>query len=214
MDINWLSGVVRKAISDAPHNYLRYRGVYFGDEGLPADVVADVVDDLDDIFGQGVLCNVDYGSSFTSDDYAVSLTALARISRTVPASSFAFDYLFQDLVGEVEASHASTASAEKEIERQKGFVSAPQMSANNALNNVASLCGRILVPHTREAEIVSSVLVASGQLASLTARLRKACDEISAQSKGFPNIVLLKVSDNSLEDNTAFYETSEERLLM
>lgn len=52
VDVNWLPGVARRTISDVSRDYRRYYGVFNDDWNLPADILAEVVDDLDDIFAQ------------------------------------------------------------------------------------------------------------------------------------------------------------------
>lgn len=54
VDVNWLPIVQRKTTSEVERDYWRYRGVIDGDVGLPADVSADVVNDVVDLFAQEV----------------------------------------------------------------------------------------------------------------------------------------------------------------
>lgn len=55
INLNWLPGLVCKPVYDGELDYRRYGGVVDGEEGLPADVLADVVYDLDNIFTQKAL---------------------------------------------------------------------------------------------------------------------------------------------------------------
>lgn len=55
VDVSWLPGGARKLIFDVEHDYRRFRGVIDGDTSLPAEVLADVVDDLGDMFAQDAL---------------------------------------------------------------------------------------------------------------------------------------------------------------
>lgn len=66
IDVNWPPGVTHKKISDVERNYRLQRGVVDGD--LSSNVSADVVDELDDIIAQEVLCKTDGGFSFTNSD--------------------------------------------------------------------------------------------------------------------------------------------------
>lgn len=50
VDVNWLSGVVCKMVSEVDRAQRRYCGVTSGDESLPAEAQGDVVEVLDDIF--------------------------------------------------------------------------------------------------------------------------------------------------------------------
>lgn len=45
-DVDWPPGVAYKMIFEVEHNYQRYRGASYGDEGPPAEVAVDIVDDL------------------------------------------------------------------------------------------------------------------------------------------------------------------------
>lgn len=112
-------------ISDAERNYRWYRGVFDGDEGPPADVPADLLDDLDDIFAQEALWKSDCGdegASFRGDDRSPIATAVAQISKLVSASGSKFADLVQDLAEKVEASRAAAVEAKKKVERQKKLV--------------------------------------------------------------------------------------------
>lgn len=60
--------------------------------------------------------------------------------------------------------------------------------------------------------MLASASAASDQIASATAELRQAHDTTSTQSKEMAKIAQLKMSVKILEDNFAFYETSEEDL--
>lgn len=88
-------------------------------------------------------------------------TALTRFLKTVYISGSRLSDLMQTVVDEVEASRVATAKAEKDIEWQKEPASIVQKPINNALNGVASLCGRVTATGTREAELFSSTSVSS-----------------------------------------------------
>lgn len=80
IDLNWLPGVTRRTISDVKHENRWNRGVIYDDAGQPAVVLANVVDDLDEIFLQETLWKWDGRSSFTVDHRSVITTAFARLS--------------------------------------------------------------------------------------------------------------------------------------
>lgn len=86
VDVNWLSGISGKTFSEVERYYRRYRDIIDGGSGQPADVTADLVDDLDDVFAQDALWERDAGSSFTVVDHSVITTALSRLLKTVTGS--------------------------------------------------------------------------------------------------------------------------------
>lgn len=52
LHVNWFPGVGRKSISEFERRYRWYRVIVDYDAGQPADVQANAIDDLDDVFGQ------------------------------------------------------------------------------------------------------------------------------------------------------------------
>lgn len=56
------------------------------DEDLSVHVLANVVNNVEDIFAQDVPSDVDGGSLFTTDDRSDNATTLARLSETGPTS--------------------------------------------------------------------------------------------------------------------------------
>lgn len=138
-------------------------------KGLPADIPADVVDDLDDIFSQEALWEGDGGTYFTANDCLVVATTLALLPKTLYTSVSEFGNLVRGLVDEVESSWAATAEAAREFERQKELVSSAEKSTNNALHDVASLRGRVAVAGTRETQLLYSASAASSQIERTTA---------------------------------------------
>lgn len=83
VDVKWLHGKSRKTLSEVERDYQHYRYIIDHDLGLPADVQADLVDDIDNVFAQEALWQEDGGSFFTADDRSAIVTALARLSKTV-----------------------------------------------------------------------------------------------------------------------------------
>lgn len=123
VDVNLFSGVPRSAFSDIQSEYPRYRGVINANEGSPADVLADVVEEGGNAFAQEERLKNSSACSITADDCSVIITAFAPPSKTVLISGCQFADLVTGLVEEMETSLAATASAEEEVERQRELVS-------------------------------------------------------------------------------------------
>lgn len=193
-----------KILSDAEHNYQRHSSLVDGDDNLPADVPAYVPEDLNDILAQKALWEGDRISSFMVDDRFVIYTALPWLPKTIPTSGSEFAKVVRWSVHEVEAPRTVTAKAEKEFQRQNELISIAEKWANIALNNIASLFGRIAVAGTLKAEMPSSASGASSQVAVATAKQRHVRHTTATQSKEMENIALLKISIKRLEDDMAF----------
>lgn len=88
------------------------------------------------------------------------------------------------------------------------MVSDAEKSKNNPSNDVARLCGQVLVASTGEAELLSNVLAGSSQIARATAKLRHARNIISTQCKELAKIAQLEVSVKNVEDNVGPYKAS------
>lgn len=129
---------------------------------------------------------------------------MERLSKTVLTSGSKFADLVGSLVDQVEASRSATAKVEKNVERQKKFVSVVEKLANNALHDVASLRGRVSVASTRETELLYSASTASSHIEKATEESYQARDTISTHSRELAKIALLKKSIKSLENNVAF----------
>lgn len=183
VDVDWFLGVAHKTIFQVEHDFWRYCGTVEDDASQPANVPAGVMDDLEDVFEQKVLWKGDSGSSFTADDWSVIAVALARLSKTDPALESSFVNTEKWLVDKLETSPAATVKAERKIEHHEGLVSEAEKSKKNALNDVASLCGRFTVADTREVEVSSDASATSNEMAKATGKLRQARDTISTQSK-------------------------------
>lgn len=95
----------------------------------------------DDSFAQEMLWKMDFGSSSTADNHSVNATDLARVSNAVPNLGSRFTNLVKLSVDDVDASHAATAKAEKEVELKKSLVSIAEKEANNSKNDVSSFRG-------------------------------------------------------------------------
>lgn len=74
------------------------------------------LDDIDDVFMQEAPWKGDGGSSITADARSVIDPALVRLSKVVPTSGSKFADFVKRLLDELEASHAATAKAGKEVE--------------------------------------------------------------------------------------------------
>lgn len=83
LNVNWLPGVTRKTISEVERDYQRYRSIIDDNAGRPADVLDNVVDDVDDLFEQDWILEEDSGSCFTTEDHSAIAKAWAKLSRTV-----------------------------------------------------------------------------------------------------------------------------------
>lgn len=94
IDVNWLSGVIRKTVSNVEYQYQRHCWMLNYDERQTADASADFVGDLDDLFEQEAHSEIGAGSFFIAGDRLVIVTALEGKSKTVPTS----DYEFFDLL--------------------------------------------------------------------------------------------------------------------
>lgn len=88
VDVNWLFSVACRKISEVERDYRRYLGVNDGYEGTPADVMADVFGEVDDIIAQEASWKVDYCPYVMADDRSVVATVLERSSKTVLTHSF------------------------------------------------------------------------------------------------------------------------------
>lgn len=180
VDVNRLPSTARKNISKVECDYRRYRGVTDGDEGLRADVQANVDEDLENVFAQEVLWEGDRRYPFTDGDCFVIDTASAWLSKTIRSSgSGQLDYV-QHLPDEVEASRATTAKAGKQVYLQKELVSIAKKSVRNALNDVTSLRGRVTVAGNRKQEVLSSGSAALNHISTATAEFCQVCDKITA----------------------------------
>lgn len=166
--VNWLLGVTRRAISDVAREYRQKREVVDDGGDLPADFLAEAVDDLDDIFVQEALWKTGGGSFFTAGDRPVLATALVWLSNKVQISGSELVDGVHGLANDVKASHAGSSKAKKEVEWQKGLVSIAQKSASSAPNSVVSLGERIAVSGTRKAELFPIAASASDQIARTT----------------------------------------------
>lgn len=197
IDVNWLSSVKCKTIPESGRDYRRDRGISGDDTSQPDVIPADVIDDVDDIFTQGALWVGNEGSSFTASDRSAIVTALARLSKKVTTSGSEFANLVKDLLDELEASDAATAERGREVRRQKGLVSIAKRSANNILNDVASLRRWVTIASTREKKLLSSPLAASSQISRASSELLQANDTILMKSRKFKTIEQLKMSIRS-----------------
>lgn len=86
VDVSRFPIVRRKTISDVECEYRRYSEMVGEDEHLRADVPADVVEGIAAIFAQEALWKNGDGTPFTAGDRSVIATALAQLSKIVPAS--------------------------------------------------------------------------------------------------------------------------------
>lgn len=85
IEARWLHGVTHTIIFDVKRDHRRYPGSVTDDGRLSADVLADVGDDLNDVFAQEALCETGHGSFTTAGDLSVIATALAMLSKGVPS---------------------------------------------------------------------------------------------------------------------------------
>lgn len=86
-DLNWVFGVSCKTVSEVELDYWWYPFVTVCDVSPPGDILADVVDDFDDIFPQKALWEGNRGSSFMTSNRWFITTALAAPSKAAPTSA-------------------------------------------------------------------------------------------------------------------------------
>lgn len=109
IDVNWIPGVACMTISEIDRAYWSYHVINGDDAGQPADIPADVENDVDDIFAQEALWEEDGGASFTADDRFVNVTSLTRLSKTITTSESDLSNFIKGIVDESEAPQAATA---------------------------------------------------------------------------------------------------------
>lgn len=102
LDVIWPAGPARKLFSKVKRDYQWYFGIVGDDAGQPADVLADIVHDNDDVIKQETLCERDGGSFLAAYDRSSVSAALPRLSKTVLTSCFDFASLVKGLVDEME----------------------------------------------------------------------------------------------------------------
>lgn len=119
VDVNWLSYVAHESFSEVERDYWRYHGIVVDDGGQPANVPANVVDDIVDVFRQEVLQEREGGSSFTTDDRSVISTALARLSKTIPTSGSNFANPINRLIDELQASQEASKKTDEDVEQRE-----------------------------------------------------------------------------------------------
>lgn len=130
IDIICLLDMTREKISEVKRSARLYCYNTHHDAGQSADVLAVVVDDVDDIFAQEVIWVGVALSFFTADDGAFIATALLRLSKTARTSGSDFNSPAKCVLDEVEPSRAALAKAKKEIEQQKWLASLSERTKN------------------------------------------------------------------------------------
>lgn len=83
----------------------------------------------------------------------VNTTAINRPSNIDPILSAKVTDIVLISVDEVVVSRALTANGKKKVEHQSDLVYIAEKSTNNALNGVASYCGRVVVTDRREVDL-------------------------------------------------------------
>lgn len=121
VSLHRLLSMAREMISIVECEYRRYRALVSGDDGLPADVLANAIDNLDDISGKEVLSEGDGRSTLTVDYRSGITRALARLSRTIPISGSEFVDLERHLVDEVEIYRAATVKEERMLRGKRNW---------------------------------------------------------------------------------------------
>lgn len=89
------------------------------------------------------------------------------------------------------------------------MASTAKKSASDTPSNFGCLRELTAVTGKREAELLASVLVTSGQIARGIVKLCQAQDTILKRSKALTNISRLETSIKFLEDSSAFYRMTE-----
>lgn len=138
-------------------------------DGLPADILAVAVDDLDSIFVQEVLWETGCGSFLTASKRSVICTAWGLLPKMVLTSISEFTDLVRGLIDDVEVSGEATPTAENKVERQNRLVSSAQRSFKNALKDVSKLFECVAAAAKREEVLLSSSSATSGYMERDTA---------------------------------------------
>lgn len=118
-EVNWLSDVTRKKISDVQRDHGRYAAVLADNGRFPSDVPSEVVDDVDDVFAREALWETGDGSSFCDDGLLLIATALQRLPKNVPTSRSQFADLIWSFVDYITSSRVTIKGAKREFERKK-----------------------------------------------------------------------------------------------
>lgn len=104
----------------------------------------------------------------------------------------------------------ATGEAGKGVQRRMPSVSIAENFTNNTLNDATSFRERVAFVGTRKREWLSSLSLASSQIARSFADWHPAHDTMSAQSRQLGKIAQLQRSIEVLKDNMAFYDASED----
>lgn len=153
VDVSWFPGVACKTNSDIRRDYRWLCGINDGEKGLPAEVAANLVDDLGNISAQVALWEGHDGFRMTPDYKWATTTTMDQLSRTVPSSGSELVDVVRRLVEEDEVSHASLEKAVTEVNQKKKLAFIAKKSTNNTPNDVTKLRGWIADASTREAQL-------------------------------------------------------------
>lgn len=108
---------------------------------------------------------------------------MARLSKTVSTSGSDFASLVKGSVHEFEATQPVSKKTEEEVERQKRLVPEAERAKMNSLDDVASLCERVVVAGARELELLYNASAASSQMKGSSTELHHAHDTISTKAR-------------------------------
>lgn len=170
VDVNMLPGMKHKLSYDVERDCRWYHVVIDNDDCLPSDVLAEVVEECDDILGKVGVLEADGGYFFTATCRSDFSTALARLPKTVSISSSKFADLALVLIVDVGTAGATSNNAERRIGRWKGPVSFTEMADSTSLNAVSSIRERVAAADAGEDQLCSAS-AATGQIARATADL-------------------------------------------
>lgn len=176
-----------------------------GNEDFLDEVLGEVDDEIDEVFAQEVLWETGRDLSFSDNDHSVNLTALRWLPKILSTSIIEIAYLICGLIDDLEASRKGNTEAEKDVDRQKGFVSAAEKSASDALNYESDLRKRVAALSRRETELSANDTVTLSRKAKATAEYCAVEDfEIELRRECcFPRGQLKEISKGKLAKSSA-----------
>lgn len=125
VDVQWLPEATFKTILEFQSDDNLYLGVV-DDESFGSEVLAEEVEDIDDIFAQERLRETAGGSFFSDTDRTAIAASIQQASKTVPTSGADFACLMRVVFEDLEGSRMAASNVLKEVERKKRFDRLPR----------------------------------------------------------------------------------------